>query len=389
MKKRMFLVWFVFAPAVAAFFLYIIHNIKWMSLDSPNLPSIDYSRLEFAKIESNSNIDNAIRNAVGSADSQNIPESSKNKLVDSIENLLLAYSEGTWDAFRAFRYPIDDQFVCTTSSFHNDTFISNSYRPYNCNLTPGGWRDFLDYANGTLGDWEVHWLDQVLWWTKEKHPRTVYSSGGRPVLGKAVATPVEATTDAPGTQVAVYQLESFTATWEHRRYSANVSERHRIGASFHGTNGVFHMGWRDGWAFYPRDQKEQPVHEAPRFSDDTDGKQPQGALDRLPRSHRRKAPPCGPYGSYPPVLPPAPAGDDLHEGQAEPFLGRLPGANTRRSAGVRAGAARIPSSLGISSDLSGTTKPCNEGIHIQYATTSCPPDVPVQRMRILCWQIGK
>ena len=271
MKKRMFLVWFVFAPAVAAFFLYIIHNIKWMSLDSPNLPSIDYSRLEFAKIESNSNIDNAIRNAVGSADSQNIPESSKNKLVDSIENLLLAYSEGTWDAFRAFRYPIDDQFVCTTSSFHNDTFISNSYRPYNCNLTPGGWRDFLDYANGTLGDWEVHWLDQVLWWTKEKHPRTVYSSGGRPVLGKAVATPVEATTDAPGTQVAVYQLESFTATWEHRRYSANVSERHRIGASFHGTNGVFHMGWRDGWAFYPRDQKEQPVHEAPRFSDDTDG----------------------------------------------------------------------------------------------------------------------
>ncbi len=161
--------------------------------------------------------------------------------------------------------------MCTTSSFHNDTFISNSYRPYNCNLTPGGWRDFLDYANGTLGDWEVHWLDQVLWWTKEKHPRTVYSSGGRPVLGKAVATPVEATTDAPGTQVAVYQLESFTATWEHRRYSANVSERHRIGASFHGTNGVFHMGWRDGWAFYPRDQKEQPVHEAPRFSDDTDG----------------------------------------------------------------------------------------------------------------------
>ena len=204
------------------------------------------------------------------------------------------------------------------------------YRPYNHKLTPGGWRNFLDYANGTLGDWGVHWLDQVLWWTEEKHPRTVYSTGGRPILGKAVATPGEATTDAPGTQVAVYQFESFIATWEHRRYSANASERHRIGASFHGTKGVFHMGWRDGWTFYPRDQKEQPVHEAPRFSDDTDGNNLRElwidfleAIDekRLPVAHLEAA-----HRSS--LLPPA--GDDLHEGRAKPFLGRLPGANTRR-----------------------------------------------------------
>ncbi len=263
------------------------------------------------------------------------------------------------------------------------------YRPYNRKLTPGGWRNFMDYSNGTLGDWGVHWLDQVLWCTEEKHPRTVYSTGGRPVLGKAVATPGEATTDAPGTQVAVYQFESFTATWEHRRYSANASERHRIGLSFHGTKGVFHMSWRDGWTFYPRDQKEQPMHEAPRFSDDTDGNNLRELWIDFLEAIDKKAPPCGPSGSCPPVLPPAPAGDDLHEGRAKPFLGRFPGANARRSAGVSADAARIPSSLGISSDLSGTTKHCDEGVNIRFATTSCPPDVPVQRMRILWWQIGK
>ena len=39
--------------------------------------------------------------------------------------------------------------------------------------------NFLDFGNGTLGDWGVHWLDQVLWWTEEKAPKYVYSTGGR------------------------------------------------------------------------------------------------------------------------------------------------------------------------------------------------------------------
>ena len=37
-------------------------------------------------------------------------------------------------------------------------------RPFNTNIHPGGWRQYLDYGNGQLGDWGVHWLDQVLWW---------------------------------------------------------------------------------------------------------------------------------------------------------------------------------------------------------------------------------
>jgi predicted dehydrogenase len=144
-------------------------------------------------------------------------------------------------------------------------------RPYNRKLTPGGWRNFLDYANGTLGDWGVHWLDQVLWWSDEKYPKSVYSTGGRPVFGEAVHTADEMTTDAPDTQTAVYEFESFTATWEHRKYAGNHSEKHRIGAYFYGSEGVFHMGWRDGWTFYPRDSKNSPIHQDPNFSDTRDG----------------------------------------------------------------------------------------------------------------------
>jgi predicted dehydrogenase len=66
-------------------------------------------------------------------------------------------------------------------------------RPFNKRIHPGGFRNFLDFANGTLGDWGVHWLDQILWWSEEKHPKRVYSTGGRPIKGEAVLNGAGAT----------------------------------------------------------------------------------------------------------------------------------------------------------------------------------------------------
>lgn len=134
-------------------------------------------------------------------------------------------------------------------------------RPFCRKIHPGGFRHFLDYANGTLGDWGVHWLDQVLWWTDEKYPKHVYSTGGRPVMGEPVLNEKEQTTDAPDSQVATYQFESFTATWEHRRFAGTGPEKSSVGCYFYGTKGTFHMGWRDGWTFYPSDKKKQTVHQ--------------------------------------------------------------------------------------------------------------------------------
>src|SRR5262249_9230137 len=132
---------------------------------------------------------------------------------------------------------------------------------------PGGWRNFLDFANGTLGDWGVHWLDQVLWWTEEKFPRHVYSSGGRPISGPPVLNERMQTSDAPEAQVAVYEFESFTAVWEQRKFADNPAEKHKIGWYFYGTKGAFHLGWRDGWTFYPLNSKEQIVHEGAQLQE--------------------------------------------------------------------------------------------------------------------------
>jgi predicted dehydrogenase len=119
----------------------------------------------------------------------------------------------------------------------------------------------LDYGNGQLGDWGVHWLDQVLWWTDEKYPKRVFSSGGRQIAGVPVLNAKEQTTDAPDHQVAVYDFESFTAIWEHRKFAGNGPERHDIGAYFYGTNGTLHIGWQDGWTFYPSRSNDPVVHE--------------------------------------------------------------------------------------------------------------------------------
>ena len=134
-------------------------------------------------------------------------------------------------------------------------------RPFNSKIHPGGWRQFLDYGNGQLGDWGVHWLDQVLWWSEEKYPHRIYSTAGRPVSGPAVLNDQEQTTDAPDHQVAVYEFEKFTCVWEHRRFGENGAEKHKIGSYYYGTKGTLHIGWRDGWTFYPANAKDKTIHE--------------------------------------------------------------------------------------------------------------------------------
>jgi len=126
-------------------------------------------------------------------------------------------------------------------------------RPFNKRIHPKGFRQFLDFANGQLGDWGIHWMDQILWCMDEKAPKTVYSTGGRFIKRD--------NTDAPDTQVAVFEFESFTVTWEHRLYAGNEAEKANIGCYFYGTEGTFHMGWLDGWTFYPSDKRKPVIHE--------------------------------------------------------------------------------------------------------------------------------
>ena len=130
-------------------------------------------------------------------------------------------------------------------------------------IHPRGFRNYLDYANGTLGDWGVHWLDQVRWITDVQYPKRVYSTGGRPIWGPAVLTANEQTSDAPDHQLATYSFDQFDVQWEHRQFAGNNTDKgENVGCYFYGTKGIFHMGWQGGWTFYPADSKERVRTEA-------------------------------------------------------------------------------------------------------------------------------
>jgi predicted dehydrogenase len=139
-------------------------------------------------------------------------------------------------------------------------------RPYNRKMHPKGFRQFLDYANGTLGDWGVHWVDQILWIMEEKWPKTVYATGGRPIKGPPVFTKEEQTTDAPDHLLATYKFDNFTAFWEHRQFGGNPAEKtESVGCFFYGTKGTFHMGWQKGWTFFPTGRGQKEIHVEPEL----------------------------------------------------------------------------------------------------------------------------
>ncbi|MDH5603163.1 MAG: Gfo/Idh/MocA family oxidoreductase, partial [Cyclobacteriaceae bacterium] len=130
-----------------------------------------------------------------------------------------------------------------------------AYRAYNKQIHPRGFRQYLNFANGTMADWGIHWFDQILWWSEEKYPKKVFSSGARFVRNDS--------SDAPDTQMAIYEFEQFTLTWEHKLCAPNAYTDHNVGCFFYGSEGTLHLGWRDGWTFYPKDKKSPIIQEKP------------------------------------------------------------------------------------------------------------------------------
>lgn len=117
--------------------------------------------------------------------------------------------------------------------------------PFNPRMHPRGFRSFSNFANGQLGDWGIHWMDQILWWAEsvgENAPKMVASNGGRYIT--------QDNTDTPDCQNVVFQFDQFSVEWEHRNFAGNAAENHHVGLYFYGTNGTLHLGWIDGWTYY-------------------------------------------------------------------------------------------------------------------------------------------
>ncbi|MCC7375999.1 MAG: Gfo/Idh/MocA family oxidoreductase [Verrucomicrobiales bacterium] len=121
-------------------------------------------------------------------------------------------------------------------------------RPFNQRTHPRGWRAFMEYGNGIVGDMCIHMLDMVRWMLDLGWPRSVSSTGGILVEKDSNAN----TTD---TQNAVFDYPEFQVVWNHRTWGDMPDPEYPWAATFYGDKGTLKASVFK-WEFFPRGAKQ-------------------------------------------------------------------------------------------------------------------------------------
>ena len=124
-------------------------------------------------------------------------------------------------------------------------------RPYNELVHPRGWRQFMEYGNGVIGDMGVHMLDMVRWMMGLGMPRRISSAGGILVDPGSKAN----TSD---TQAATFDYGDLQVVWTHRTWGAAPDPKYPWAAFLYGDRATLKAGVY-GYDFLPLDGG-QAVH---------------------------------------------------------------------------------------------------------------------------------
>jgi predicted dehydrogenase len=104
-------------------------------------------------------------------------------------------------------------------------------RPYNAWVHPRGWRAFMEYSNGIVGDMCIHMFDMVRWMLDLGWPKSIASSGGILVDKSSKAN----TTD---TQTATFDYGDLQVVWNHRTWGEAPDPKYPWSATFYGDKGT-------------------------------------------------------------------------------------------------------------------------------------------------------
>ena len=104
-------------------------------------------------------------------------------------------------------------------------------RPYNRMAHPRGWRAFMEYGNGIVGDMCVHMLDMVRWMLNLGWPKSVSSSGGILIDPGSKA-------NISDTQVATFDFDSMKVTWTHRTWGSPPDPKYTWAGIIYGDKGT-------------------------------------------------------------------------------------------------------------------------------------------------------
>jgi predicted dehydrogenase len=126
-------------------------------------------------------------------------------------------------------------------------------RPYNKLVHPRGWRAFMEYGNGIVGDMCVHMLDMTRWMMDLGMPTRISSSGGI-LIDKASKANI---TDS---QTATFDFPNLQVVWTHRSYGDAPDPKYPWGATFYGDKGTLKASVM-GYDFVPSGKGQAPLHE--------------------------------------------------------------------------------------------------------------------------------
>ena len=125
-------------------------------------------------------------------------------------------------------------------------------RPYNRLVHPRGWRAFMEYGNGIVGDMCIHMLDTVRWMLDLGMPTRIGSTGGI-LVDKASKANI---TD---TQAATFDFPGLRVVWTHRTYGDPPDPKYPWGMTFYGDKGTLKASVMS-YDFVPHGDGT-PVHE--------------------------------------------------------------------------------------------------------------------------------
>jgi predicted dehydrogenase len=125
-------------------------------------------------------------------------------------------------------------------------------RPYNRLVHPRGWRAFMEYGNGIVGDMCIHMLDAVRWMLDLGMPTRIGSTGGILVDKGSKANITD-------TQAATFDFPGLRVVWTHRTYGDPPDPKYPWGMTFYGDKGTLKASVMS-YDFVPHGDGT-PVHE--------------------------------------------------------------------------------------------------------------------------------
>ena len=126
-------------------------------------------------------------------------------------------------------------------------------RPYNNIVHQRGWRSFMEYGNGIVGDMCIHMLDTVRWMLDLGWPTQVSSSGGI-LVDKAAKANIS------DTQTATFDFKDLQVVWQHRTWGHSPDPAYPWAAFLYGDKGTLKLSV-NSYDFIPQQLGADAVHQ--------------------------------------------------------------------------------------------------------------------------------